>query len=56
MRHLRDYRTRLRPSLSDAPTMTELGYPKATASNWLGLIAPKGTPHAIVAKLNEADK
>ena len=36
------------------PTATELGYPQATISNWLGLIAPKGIPPAVVAKLNEA--
>lgn len=34
--------------------MAELGYPKATVSNGFGLIAPKGTPPAVVAKLNEA--
>jgi tripartite-type tricarboxylate transporter receptor subunit TctC len=42
------------PSLPDVPTMTELGYPAVTVSNWLGLIAPKGTPPAVVKKLNEA--
>lgn len=42
------------PSLPDVPTMAELGYPQATVSNWLGLIAPKGTSPAIVSKLNEA--
>ena len=42
------------PSLPNVPTMAELGYPQATVSNWLGLIAPKGTPPAIVKKLNEA--
>src|SRR4051812_9509207 len=42
------------PSLPDVPTMAELGYPQATISNWLGLIAPKGTPSAIVMKLNDA--
>jgi tripartite-type tricarboxylate transporter receptor subunit TctC len=41
------------PSLPDVPTMAELGYPDATVSNWLGLIAPKGTPRPIVQKLNE---
>ena len=30
------------PSLPEVPTMAELGYPDATVSNWLGLIAPKG--------------
>jgi tripartite-type tricarboxylate transporter receptor subunit TctC len=42
------------PSLPNVPTMAELGFPQATISNWLGLIAPKGTPRAIVMKLNEA--
>lgn len=42
------------PSLPNIPTMAELGYPQATVSNWLGLIAPKGTPAAVVAKLNDA--
>ena len=42
------------PSLPNVPTMTELGFPQATISNWLGLIAPKGTPRAIVMRLNEA--
>ncbi len=42
------------PSLPDVPTMAELGYPQATVSNWLGLIAPKGTAPAVVRKLNEA--
>lgn len=41
------------PSLPDVPTMTELGYPQATVSNWLGLVGPKGLPPAIVLKLNE---
>jgi tripartite-type tricarboxylate transporter receptor subunit TctC len=41
------------PNLPDVPTMAELGYPKATISNWLGLIAPKGTPPAIISKLND---
>lgn len=42
------------PSLPDVPTMAELGFPQATVSNWLGLVAPKGTPPAVVRKLNEA--
>ncbi|MCX7366588.1 MAG: tripartite tricarboxylate transporter substrate binding protein [Alphaproteobacteria bacterium] len=42
------------PSLPDVPTMAELGYPQATVSNWLGLIAPKGTSPAVVRRLNEA--
>src|SRR3954468_3007728 len=45
---------KLLPSLLDVPTMAELGYPQATISNWLRLIAPKGTPRAVVIKLNDA--
>ena len=42
------------PSLPDVPTMAELGYPQVTVSNWLGLVAPKGTPAPVVKKLNDA--
>lgn len=42
------------PSLPDVPTMAELGYPQVTVSNWLGIIAPKGTPLAVVKKVNDA--
>ncbi|NML17155.1 Bug family tripartite tricarboxylate transporter substrate binding protein [Azohydromonas caseinilytica] len=42
------------PSLPDVPTMAELGYPQVTVSNWLGIIAPKGTPQPVVQKLNQA--
>jgi tripartite-type tricarboxylate transporter receptor subunit TctC len=42
------------PSLPDVPTMAELGYPQVTVSNWLGIVAPKGTPMALVRKVNEA--
>jgi tripartite-type tricarboxylate transporter receptor subunit TctC len=42
------------PSLPEVPTMAELGYPQVTVSNWLGVIAPKGTPQAVVKKVNDA--
>jgi len=42
------------PSLPEVPTFAELGYPQMVISNWLGVIAPKGTPKAVVAKLNAA--
>jgi len=42
------------PSLPDVPTMAELGYPQVTVSNWLGVVAPKGTPAAVVRQINEA--
>ena len=38
----------------DVPTLDEAGVPKYEATIWLGLMAPKGTPSAVVEKLNEA--
>ena len=42
------------PLLKDVPSFTELGYPQIVVNNWQGLIAPKGTPKAIIDKLNAA--
>jgi tripartite-type tricarboxylate transporter receptor subunit TctC len=39
--------------LTDVPTMNEAGVPGYDAVIWLGLMAPRGTPPAIVARLNE---
>jgi len=36
------------------PTLDELGIPNIDASFWHGLWAPKGTPAAIIARLNRA--
>jgi tripartite-type tricarboxylate transporter receptor subunit TctC len=38
--------------LPDVPTMNEAGVRGYEATLWLGLMAPKGTPPAIVARLN----
>jgi tripartite-type tricarboxylate transporter receptor subunit TctC len=38
--------------LPNVPTMNEAGVPGYEAVIWLGIMAPKGTPSAIVAKLN----
>ena len=38
--------------LPDVPTMSEAGVPGYEATLWLGLMAPRGTPPAIVNKLN----
>jgi len=38
--------------LPDVPTISEAGVPGYEATIWLGLIAPKGTPPAIVNRLN----
>jgi len=40
--------------LPDLPTAREKGYPSVQAYTWTAVFAPKGTPDAIVAKLNEA--
>ena len=37
--------------LPDVPTMNELGRPDATLNHWYGVLAPAGTPMAIVDKL-----
>ncbi|APB98365.1 Bug family tripartite tricarboxylate transporter substrate binding protein [Polynucleobacter asymbioticus] len=42
------------PLLPSIPTFAEAGYPKVEVLNWQGLIAPKGTPKAIIDKLNAA--
>jgi len=40
--------------LPDVPTMAESGVGSFTASSWTGIVAPPGTPKAIVDKLNRA--
>ena len=42
--------TRL-PAMPNIPTFAELGYPKLTGSQWLGLSAPKGLPASIMQRL-----
>jgi tripartite-type tricarboxylate transporter receptor subunit TctC len=42
-------RTPLAPTL---PTIAESGYPGYEVTGWNGLLAPAGTPRAVVAKLN----
>jgi tripartite-type tricarboxylate transporter receptor subunit TctC len=39
-------------TLPEVPTMAESGVPGYEATIWLGLMAPKGTPAAIVTRLN----
>lgn len=38
--------------MPDVPTLSEAGVPGYDAVIWLGLLAPKGTPPAIVSRLN----
>ncbi|MFI4960807.1 MAG: Bug family tripartite tricarboxylate transporter substrate binding protein [Hyphomicrobiales bacterium] len=41
-------------ALPDVPTMAESGYQSFTVGAWTALLAPKGTPPAIIARLNVA--
>ena len=38
----------------NVPTFDELGYKQLTVSSWVGLSSPKGTPAAVVRKVNAA--
>jgi tripartite-type tricarboxylate transporter receptor subunit TctC len=40
------------PDFPHLPTMIESGYPEYVLTFWTGIVAPAGTPQAIVAKLN----
>jgi tripartite-type tricarboxylate transporter receptor subunit TctC len=42
------------PALPDVPTLVESGYPDFVLDAWTGLVAPAGTPRAIVDQLNAA--
>jgi tripartite-type tricarboxylate transporter receptor subunit TctC len=36
----------------EIPTIAEAGFPAAVSTSWTGLLAPAGTPKAVIAKLN----
>ena len=40
------------PAFPDVPTMREQGLPQLEVETWYGILAPAGTPAAVVAKLN----
>lgn len=40
------------PSLPDVPTVAESGFPGFDASLWLAIMAPAGTPAAVIARLH----
>jgi tripartite-type tricarboxylate transporter receptor subunit TctC len=44
------------PLLANVPTLAESGLNDFSVSVWHGLYAPKGTPPAVIAKLNQALK
>ena len=42
------------PVVPDTPTFAEAGMPEYGGGNWIGISAPKGTPAAVIEKLNKA--
>jgi tripartite-type tricarboxylate transporter receptor subunit TctC len=38
--------------LPDVPTISESGYPEVEVINWYGMLAPAGTPHNVIARIN----
>jgi tripartite-type tricarboxylate transporter receptor subunit TctC len=42
------------PVLPNVPTVAEAGVPSYRAVNWWGIMAPAGTPPAVVAKVHQA--
>jgi tripartite-type tricarboxylate transporter receptor subunit TctC len=42
------------PAAPQVATFIELGYPQLTINSWVGISAPKGTPPAVVQKVNAA--
>jgi tripartite-type tricarboxylate transporter receptor subunit TctC len=42
------------PLLPDVPTVVEAGMPELAGTSWGGIMAPRGTPPDVVARLNSA--
>ena len=40
------------PQLAAIPTVAELGYPGFDAITWTGLVAPAGTPAAVIDRID----
>ena len=40
------------PLMPNVPTMAEAGYPEINVVAWYGLAAPRGTPQAVIDKIN----
>ncbi|MGN6581516.1 MAG: Bug family tripartite tricarboxylate transporter substrate binding protein [Bordetella sp.] len=41
-------------ALPDVPTVAESGYPDYNSGSWAGVAVPKGTPSAVISRLNQA--
>jgi tripartite-type tricarboxylate transporter receptor subunit TctC len=39
-------------AMPNVPTMAEAGYPQLDSGAWMGLLAPAGTPSAVIGRLN----
>lgn len=44
--------TKRSPSFPAVPTFVEQGYPQMRMVGWIGIMAPTGTPHATIQKMN----
>jgi len=42
------------PGWPEVPTLSEAGVPGIVADTWTGVVAPAGTPPAVIGRLNEA--
>ena len=42
------------PFLPDVPTLAESGFPGFQATSWTAIVAPAGTPHAVIEKLSKS--
>lgn len=42
------------PIAPNIPTLAELGYPNVGTLSWIGIVAPAGTPRAIVERISNA--
>jgi tripartite-type tricarboxylate transporter receptor subunit TctC len=40
------------PLMPELPTMVEAGYPGFEVTSWFGLLAPAGTPPAVISRVN----
>jgi tripartite-type tricarboxylate transporter receptor subunit TctC len=40
------------PLIGEVPTIAEQGVPGFESGSWQGILAPKGTPEAVVQRLN----
>src|SRR5262245_11084318 len=45
-------RSSARRFISELPTLAESGFPDFEATSWFGLLAPAGTPAAVVSKVH----